>query len=236
MKKNSFFILLIFLVIVKTVFGQSKHGKTSSFTSYRGLVMAGYQGWFNAPGDGAGRRWNHYNSHSKFEPGSANIDIWPDVGEYPKTYKTSFEHADGSYADICSSYDASSTETHFKWLQRYDIDGVFVQRFITDVRKNSKGRNHNDRVLGNAFQYAEKYHRALSVMYDLSGFDEVDEGTAILKASKNPPLGLSSFVTSEENVPSDYYLFLTGLAGKMLRKEIPVPEKIPLPKNSKTSL
>lgn len=25
------------------------------FTTYRGLVMAGYQGWFNAEGDGSGR-------------------------------------------------------------------------------------------------------------------------------------------------------------------------------------
>ena len=28
--------------------------------SYKGLVMAGYQGWFNAEGDGADRGWNHH--------------------------------------------------------------------------------------------------------------------------------------------------------------------------------
>ncbi len=58
-------------------------------------------------------------------------------------------------------------------------------------------------------------------------FDEVDEGTAIFKASKNPPVGASNFVTFEEDVPSDYYLTLTGYAGKMLRREIPFIERIP---------
>ena len=31
--------------------------------------MAGYQGWFNAPEDGAYMNWNHYATHGKFEPG-----------------------------------------------------------------------------------------------------------------------------------------------------------------------
>ena len=40
-------------------------------------------------------------------------------------------------------------------------------------------------------------------------FDEIDEGTAIYKISKNPPLGASPFVTFEPEIPSDYYLYLT---------------------------
>jgi hypothetical protein len=66
-------------------------------------------------------------------------------------------------------------------------------------------------------------------------YDEVDEGTAIMKVSKNPPVGQSSFVKFEEGIPSDYYLFLTGYAAKMLRKKIPFREDIPLPKNDKRS-
>ena len=42
---------------------QTKYSPTSAFTSYKGLVMAGYQGWFNAPDDGADRGWNHYSNH-----------------------------------------------------------------------------------------------------------------------------------------------------------------------------
>jgi hypothetical protein len=416
MKKQVFSILL--LLLCAAGYGQRKHSKTSAFKSYKGLVMAGYQGWFNAPDDGAGRGWNHYLSHGKFEPGSTNIDIWPDVSEYKKTYKTPFKLADGSDAYLYSPYDASSVDTHFKWMQQYGVDGVFVQRFIADVQRG-RGRNHNDVVLGNALRSAQKYHRAISLMYDLSGmgaggdslvikdwkhlvdsmkltnrgnkqtwlyhrgkpliavwgvgfndhrkyglaeaeriidflkndpvyggcavllgvptywrdfgsdtekdprlhdllkkadiihpwfvgrfdetkypafqerisddiawckdykvdyvptifpgfswhnmnhraaqnqiprnrghfywkqiagainagadmlyvamFDEVDEGTAILKASKNPPVGLSQFVTYEDDIPNDYYLYLTGYAGKMLRKQVPFTETVPAP-------
>jgi hypothetical protein len=62
-------------------------------------------------------------------------------------------------------------------------------------------------------------------------FDEVDEGTAILKISKNPPVGQSNFVTFEEGIPSDYYLYLTGYAGKMLRKQVPLQTTILRPKH-----
>jgi hypothetical protein len=64
-------------------------------------------------------------------------------------------------------------------------------------------------------------------------FDEVDEGTAILKASKNPPVGLSNFVKYEDDIPNDYYLYLTGYAGKMLRKQIPFQDSIPPPNSKK---
>lgn len=67
-------------------------------------------------------------------------------------------------------------------------------------------------------------------------FDEVDEGTAIMKVSQNPPIGPSPFVTFEEGIPSDYYLYLTGYAGKVLKKELPLPESIPLPKSAKSAI
>jgi len=416
MKRSAITLTLLFVFAI--CFGQLRHSKTSAFKSYKGLLMAGYQGWFNAQGDGGNRGWNHYVSHGKFEPGFTNIDVWPDVSEYPKTYETQFKHADGSPAYVYSSHDESSTEVHFRWMKEYGVDGVFVQRFIGDVQ-GKRGREHNNVVLGNALKYAQKYHRAISLMYDLSGmgpggdslvikdfkklvdsmkitnrgnnqtwlyhngkpliavwgigfndnrryglaegeriidflkndpvyggcavllgvptywrdfgndtekdprlhdllrrvdivhpwfvgrfneasypkfqtriaddiawckqnkvdyvptvfpgfswhnmnpkamqnqiprnrgsfywkqingainggaemiyvamFDEVDEGTAILKASKNPPVGLSNFVSYEDDIPNDYYLYLTGEAAKALRKEVPMRDTPPPP-------
>ena len=58
-------------------------------------------------------------------------------------------------------------------------------------------------------------------------FDEMDEGTAIFKCTNDPPVGESRFVT-EEGLPSDHYLWLTGQGGKLLRGEIPPSDKIPM--------
>nr|MDA3823890.1 glycoside hydrolase family 71/99-like protein [Bacteroidales bacterium] len=50
-------------------------------------------------------------------------------------------------------------------------------------------------------------------------FDEIDEGTAIFKVSDNPPNSEKAHFIDNDGAPSDQYLFLTGEAGKMLRKE-----------------
>ncbi len=58
-------------------------------------------------------------------------------------------------------------------------------------------------------------------------FDEIDEGTAIMKCAHQVPVGESIFVPIEKEVPSDHWLWLTGEAGKMLRGEIPFTKKMP---------
>lgn len=50
-------------------------------------------------------------------------------------------------------------------------------------------------------------------------FDEVDEGTAIFKVINSPPVGPGDSMKFAiyEGLPSDYYLRLTGFAGKVIR-------------------
>ncbi|TLV02172.1 glycoside hydrolase family 71/99-like protein [Dyadobacter luticola] len=143
------------------------------FKSYKGLVMAGYQGWFTAEGDGAGRGWHHYQKNGKFEPGFTSIDFWPDVTEYSKTYNTAFKYADGTAAKVYSPYDEESVDLHFKWMQEHDIDGVYMQRFVGEV-KGESGKKHFNKVLANALKASKKYGRAISIMYDLSGSASAD--------------------------------------------------------------
>ena len=87
------------------------------FKSIRNLVMAGYQGWFNTPEDGAGLGWKHFEKEKEFKPGKCTIDLWPDVSEYEKTYETAFKLPDETPAKVFSSYDASTTDLHFKWMK-----------------------------------------------------------------------------------------------------------------------
>ncbi len=143
------------------------------YTSYEGLLMAGYQGWFTADGDGAERGWHHYELNGRFEPGISSIDFWPDVSEYPVTHETAFSYENGAKAFVYSPYDYESVDLHFKWMKEYGIDGVFMQRFVVEI-KSAKGKGHFNKVLENALIAAKKYDRAICVMYDLSGCSSAD--------------------------------------------------------------
>jgi hypothetical protein len=164
--KLSSIIALAYLVIFPAFISAKKQ-----YNSYKGLVMAGYQGWFNTPDDGAGRGWRHYGRD--FKPGLCTIDMWPDVSEYSKTYETKFSFADGNMAKVFSSNDESTVLTHFSWMNKYGIDGVFMQRFVSEV-KNKSGYNHFTKIFSSAVKGANKYDRAICVMYDLSGMKKGD--------------------------------------------------------------
>ena len=154
--------IVLFCCIALTGRSQTnKHSKTTMYPTYKGLIMAGYQGWFRAPADGI-----MYPDEEK-----VRIDMWPDVSEYEKTYPTGLKHADGSVARFFSTTDRSTVELHFKWMQEYGLDGVFMQRFFGDARPN----NPQTVLLKNAMELASQYKRAIAVMYDLSGLSRSNE-------------------------------------------------------------
>jgi len=138
--------------------------------SLRGKVVAGYQGWFTAPGDGSGQGWRHYSKQGKFEPGQCSIDLWPDVSELSDAEKvvTPFRHADGSRAFVFSSHNRDTVLRHFRWMQDYELDGVFVQRFVVATR-GPRDLRHCNTVLAHCREGANRYGRVYAVMYDLSG-------------------------------------------------------------------
>jgi hypothetical protein len=66
-------------------------------------------------------------------------------------------------------------------------------------------------------------------------FDEVDEGTAIFKVTNEPPVGKGASFVTYEGLPSDYYLHLTGLAGKIIRGELPADDAVPAPTSNRAA-
>jgi hypothetical protein len=152
--------------------GANVHG--IDVNSLAGKVMCGYQGWFNAEGDGAGRSFHHWTKDSGLlQPGNAKIDLWPDVSELAadERFPTGFLHADGRTAEVFSSFKEATVLRHFQWMRDYGIDGVFVQRFATPLR-DARGLRHNNVVLTHCRKGANRFGRAYAVMYDLSGLGE----------------------------------------------------------------
>jgi hypothetical protein len=135
-----------------------------------GKVLCGYQGWFAADGDGLGRGFYHWSGGRGFEPGACKIDLWPDVSELDpdERYATAFKHADGRAAEVFSAFNRKTVVRHFQWMRDYGIDGVFVQRFITETLSPVGLRQWNT-VLGHCRAGANENGRTYAVMYDLSG-------------------------------------------------------------------
>lgn len=152
--------------------GTNVHGV--DVNSLSGKVMCGYQGWFNAEGDGAGRGFHHWvKGDGNLRPGNAKIDLWPDVSELAanERFPSDFRHANGSTAEVYSAFKQATVLRHFQWMRDYGIDGVFVQRFATPLR-DAKSLRHNNVVLDHCREGANRFGRAYAVMYDLSGLDE----------------------------------------------------------------
>ncbi len=87
----------------------------------------------------------------------------------------------------------------------------------------SKSRNQEAKFdaiprLGGEFLWSQALaaKRAGAQMLYVAMFDEMDEGTAIFKTDNHPPVGESRFL-AEPDLPSDHYLWLTGMLGKLLR-------------------
>lgn len=175
MNKTNFLLTTVMILFTFYSSGQIKHNKSSLYQSYKGLVMAGYQGWFRAEGDELNQGWVHFGNNGKFDADHTTIDFWPEVSEYEKTYPTSFTYPGGEAAKVFSSLDKSTTVLHFKWMKQYGVDGVFMQRFF-DVTRGYKNPNKpQDIILRNALEQAKKNNRAIAVMYDLSGLKAYGE-------------------------------------------------------------
>ncbi|MDR2057612.1 MAG: xylosidase [Dysgonamonadaceae bacterium] len=160
----------IFIQAREGVVAQSnKHSKNTLYPDYKGLIMAGYQGWFRVSQDGI-----MYPDEKQIR-----IDMWPDVSEYEITYPTGLKHSDGSTARFFSSTDKSAIDLHFRWMKEYGLDGVFMQRFFNTAKPQAR-KEAPTTVIKNAFEAASKYDRAVAIMYDLSGLKKSGEDCSIL--------------------------------------------------------
>jgi hypothetical protein len=134
-------------------------------------VMFGYQGWHATPNDGSNNNvWRHWFGGRQPDAKNANFDLWPDMREYPADVleATNMKYPDGSSAKLYSAYKYGAVDLHFKWMMEHELDGVFQQRFVTDINGRG-GARHFNQVVRNVKQASEKYKRVYCIMYDISG-------------------------------------------------------------------
>ena len=140
-------------------------------TTLSNKSMMGYQGWFSAPGDTSliNDRWHHWGGGLPLIT-DWGIDFYPDMSEYAadERFEPGWVLNNGQTAYLYSAAHPKSVERHCQWMWDYQIDGVFLQRFLGEVQ-DSRFFSFRNSVTQNIRNGAEKYSRLYSVMYDVSG-------------------------------------------------------------------
>jgi hypothetical protein len=137
-----------------------------------GKFMFGYQGWFGCPGDGSPlSAWEHwFRRGASAGTATLRVDMWPDVSELTPEEKcdTPLVLPGGGPAQLFSAYNARTVDRHFKWLEDYDLPGIFLQRFTARL-DNAAVLGFRDGVARNVRGAAESHGRVFAIMYDISG-------------------------------------------------------------------
>ena len=92
---------------------------------------------------------------------------WPDVRDYSSTYQTAYSNlGNGQPARLFSSYDQQTVNTHFQWMQQNGCDTAALQRFNPTGGEGPT----RDAMAAKVRQAAEQYDRKFYIMYDATGW------------------------------------------------------------------
>jgi Ricin-type beta-trefoil lectin domain-like len=144
-------------------------------TRLNNKAMAGYQGWFRAPGDHPGSTgWAHWFNSAEPNTRSLAFDTWPEMSEYTANEKyavSGFTNPDGSQAYLYSAQNYQTVLRHFEWMRTAGIDGVWLSQFCSHM---PGGRSESDypnvtNIMNNVRKAATVTGRTWAFMYDFSG-------------------------------------------------------------------
>jgi hypothetical protein len=168
---------MIALVVALNLMLQSNSGvclnQTIDATTLHKKVLCGYQGWFRAGGD-RGAVWDHWNRDWSTPPRTnaldmLTFDMWPDESEYTHKYAVpGFTYPGGAQAYLYSAQDQQTIDKHFDWMQEYGIDGVVVQRFVTQTPPDNV-QAWKTNVLRYVRAAAIRTGRVSCLKYDITG-------------------------------------------------------------------
>jgi hypothetical protein len=140
-------------------------------TTMSNKLLMGYQGWFSCKGDGSvADNWVHWFFNNTPTAANAQMDFLPDVSELSadELFATSMTCSNGQPVKLYSPYLPQTVARHFKWMRDYGLDGVFLQRFLSDL--SGPVLPLRNQVALNVQAGAEEYGRVFAIMYDVSGY------------------------------------------------------------------
>jgi hypothetical protein len=156
-------------------------------TTLKGKVMVGYQGWFFCPNDlDDDLIWNGWSASpptltSIQYPRLQDlvVDMWPDLTQYPDSAKClvpSLTTQSGQPAYLFSSTYPEVVDLHFSWMQRNNIDGAFVQRFLVSPAAID---GFPEWRIANVRQAANQRGRIWAIEYDISDNNNPSEAQTL---------------------------------------------------------
>jgi hypothetical protein len=100
-------------------------------------------------------------------------DMWPDTTELTDEERcpTDMVYPDGSPAFLYSAANSNTVLRHFQWMAEYGVDGVFLQRFGSQLIYPDTLEQRNQ-LSGYVHSAADSYGRVWAIMYDVTGLDE----------------------------------------------------------------
>lgn len=181
-----------------------------------GKVTVGYQGWFACTGDGSPiNAWWHWTQDwsQQPSPGNSGIKSWPDIRNYQHTYQTGFANlGNGGSAKLFSSFDDQTINVQFSWMQQYGIDVAALQRF----NPNGQEGPIRNAITAKVKTAAETYNRKFYIMYDVSGWTNMQQevkndwtnkmkaytsSSAYARQNEKPVVCIWGFGFSDDNHP-----------------------------------
>ncbi|MHA4809766.1 glycoside hydrolase family 71/99-like protein [Flavitalea flava] len=166
-----------------------------------GKITVGYQGWFACKGDGSPiDAWWHWSTDWSKIPAKDVIGIsaWPDVRDYQNTYATGYANlGNGDPATLYSSFSDQTVDVQFSWMQQFNIDVAALQRF----NPNGIEGPIRDAVTAKVKTAAEKYARKFYIMYDVSGWTNMQSELKTDWTNKMKTYTSSSAYAKQNNKP-----------------------------------
>lgn len=149
------------------------HASVDASTMEHKLLM-GYQGWFSCPSDGSNTGWFHWFTNDVPATANFRVDMYSDASELTPSERcaTPMKYPNGDTAYLYSAYNPKTVMRHFQWMSQYGIDGVFLQRFVSELALPNFFNQRNV-VTQNVRAGAEAYGRVFAIEYDISN-DKAD--------------------------------------------------------------